>query len=650
MKTICTSSKTIFSIFSSVMIFLFAGCGEEQAASSDLKDEMIEEIQNKIPKGIPFSIEKGTIKRDTEKTTPKSRFGDFEAVAIATENLYELVPSADLKQHMPGYLTVVDINNVKSTLMTELEDICNSTNDLSKTSSQYVAVIDKINVARSLLDNIKEPDPYSFATIGISKNTKICVRGTITSILSDSNKWETAEIEIIDAEIIDVEIKGTKLYGRRLFTESKTNELELIIGKSKTDGIINEEIKKHSKIVSDAQKAVVDAEKAVAYAIKEVQDRISREIPLEIKEFNFTQDESKSNKSHIFGNFTVFAIVTEDMHERVPETDLRALGINYVTENEIKNETANLTAELVEIKNSTKKLPEISEYYVAATGGINAASLLLDNIREFGLFSFTKICVVKDEKISVEGTVSVTLSDAKECVSAEIKINGIESNGMGLTGRELFAKSKMNNSELIIESSETEMTVKDEMAKYNHMVIHAKKTIGEVKKLVDEALIICYDESVIEELIHTNFSEALKRLNKAQTAEPKNPKHNFWKGIAYYHDGKDPNAREFIKRAVDTRPEYRDDQRIVDAKCRKCEGKNHIKCTSPHCEKGKYTKQTINCSVCNNTARKKDCENCGETGKVQQDCSACKGVGSFPCKDCKSTGKFFYQALKLGEG
>ena len=262
MKVICESLKTMFFIFSSVIILIVTGCGKN-VGSDEFNNEVIKEIQGKIPPGIPFTIKTVGFNWGESKSKDKIISGSFTAVATASTDLYELVPpGTDLTELMRGYITDDEINVVKSNLTAKLASIHNSTNDLLKTNGQYVEVTNKINYAQSLIDKNEKLECFSFATNGIEAGVKIQVTGTISATNSatklNAKKWVPAEIEITN----------TTLTGRNLFVESNKRDSELIIKKSGTKGPIDKEIEKRKKIVSNAKNAVADAEKAVDDALE----------------------------------------------------------------------------------------------------------------------------------------------------------------------------------------------------------------------------------------------------------------------------------------------------------------------------------------------------------------------------------------------
>jgi Archaea-specific RecJ-like exonuclease, contains DnaJ-type Zn finger domain len=268
MKTIRESLKIVLSMCSSVMVLFVAGCGDkpvEPVGSVSLDREMIERIQTRIPDVIPFEIKEGTIRRDSSKSDNKFIFGNFEAVAIATEDLYELVPQGtDLKEFGINYATDGEINDLKTKLETKLEKIRNSGNEFSKTNEQYVAATNKFH---SHLDNIEKLKPYSFATNGVAKDKKISVKGTVYVVLSDEKKWEDYKIEITETDLSKP--------GRKLFKLKNKNESELIIEKSGTNWVIK------GNVLANRKKTVDDAEKAVEEAVEEAEQTAAEALEAE---------------------------------------------------------------------------------------------------------------------------------------------------------------------------------------------------------------------------------------------------------------------------------------------------------------------------------------------------------------------------------
>ena len=470
MKIIYESLKTMVFMLSSVMVLLVSGCGGRQADPIEFKSKVIEGIQNGISSDMPLEIIDVEITPDESKSTKTKRFGNFVAVAIATENLYERVPpGTDLKKLMPGYLTEDEINNAKSNFAARLEGIRNSANDLPKKSAQYFAVMDRINAARLLLANIRGFEPYSFATIGVVKGEEITVNGTITAILSNAKEWAPVEIEIIA-----MKLNGIELTERKLFVESKRKESELIIEKSGANWVEKSNaIAMRKKIVSDTEKAVDDA----LAALRELSDK-------------------------------------------APEAEI-----------------------------------------------------------------------------------------AKETEKVELKNDPIGS-----------------------------------------IVLVDLPTIVKLPKTQSQ----WYDESGISALIRTNANVARQQLLQARSAEPENPKHHYWSALAFYEMGGGiknyytySDARKSMLKAVQLEPNYKNDKRVTETPCVICKWGKFGACKIANCDNGKIKGQTVTCPVCNNTIRKKECKACDGTGKMQQICFSCDGTGKTKCAECNGTGKFFWKALEL---
>ena len=241
-------------------------------------------------------------------------------------------------------------------------------------------------------------------------------------------------------------------------------------------------------LVGGCGKKQADPVKFKSEVIKEVQGWIPPDMPLVITGVEITRDDSKSTMSHIFGNFTAAVIATEDLYERVPPTALRLFGIDYITDNEINNETSTLKSKLWEIRNSANALPKTNAQYVAVAEKIIEAQSLLDDVRRFELYSFIRKEVEKDAEITVKGTVRAILSGEKEWVPAEIEITGMKLTGTEMAGRYLFSESRKMDSDLIIGESETIVMVQDEFAKYKKMVAAAEKAVDDAGKAVAESL------------------------------------------------------------------------------------------------------------------------------------------------------------------
>ena len=326
--------------------------------------------------------------------------------------------------------------------------------------------------------------------------------------------------------------------------------------------------------------------------IKEVQGRISRDMPLVINGIEITRDVSKSTKGHLFGNFAAVAIASESLYGLVPATDLRAFGINYITDSEIKSVTSTLTDKLAEIGNSVNGLPETSAHYDGATNKIIEARLLLENVRKLELLTFVTLGVAKGAELSVRGTVGAILTDAKKWAPDKIEITGIESSGMVLTGRNLFVESQKMNSDLLIVKGETNMAAANEITRHLKIFADAQNAVVEAEKAVGDAL-----------------------------------------------------AAEIAK-GEQSDPESEEGSAGANAYCEKCGGRGTAACSQTACVNGKNTGVAI-CPTCRNTKSRDKCEVCNKTGYVPLcPVSICDGKGKIKCADCDGSGKSSHRTLE----
>ena len=442
--------------------------------------------------------------------------------------------------------------------------------------------------------------------------------------------------------------------------------------------------------VSGCGKKQADSVDFLSRVIDEIQREIPAGMSVKIEKVGFDWGESKQTDKVIYGSFTAVAIASEKMYERVPPNDLKLLGFDFITDDELGHLKSALAAKLDEINDSAMSLPQTSEQFIAVTNKINYARSLLDNFAKLRSYSYAKFGVEKGEEISVTGTINAIKLGAREWVPVEVVITGMELNGAELNGRRLFGESMKRDSVLIIEKNGTNAEVITIVAERQKTVEEVEEAVKEAEEAIKEAeavedaldaeiakmveilereykankitmpsevkkaayksntLNLWYDESEIGELIQTNVNIARHKLFTALNNDSANAIHHYWIALLHYKTGVDSaygyydqnEARKEMNKAVELEPRYKDDPKIKETPCVECKGSGFVKC--------KTVDYVNTCPTCKDTSSKRyGCKTCGGKGTVPKHCSECGGKGTKECTKCDGTGKFFYEILGL---